>query len=73
MGTVLLWIMALVLCICLLYLLLLGVSALLVDGKREYEQNSPFYRFLLYSATAYCVKMLRIHIHTEGIDKIPKG
>lgn len=72
MGTVLLWIIALVLCICLLYLLLLGVSALLVDGKREYEQNSPFYRFLLYSATACCVKMLRIHIHTEGIDKIPK-
>ena len=61
-----------VLCVCILYLLLLGISALLVDEKREYERNSPFYRALLYSATACCVKLLRIHVHTEGIDKLPK-
>lgn len=73
MGTVLLWIIVVLLCICCLYLLLLVVSALLVDGKREYEQNSPFYRFLLYSATACCVKLFRIHIHTEGMEKLPKN
>lgn len=72
MGTVLLWIIVVLFCICCLYLLLLGVSALLVDSKREYEQNSPFYRFLLYSATACCVKLLHIHIHTKGMEKLPK-
>lgn len=66
-------IIVVLLCICCLYLLLLRVSALLVDGKREYEQNSPFYRFLLYSATACCVKLLRIHMHTEGMEKLPKN
>ena len=71
MGRVLLRIILLLLCACFLYLLLLGISALLVDDKREYEQNSPFYRFLLYSATACCVKLLRIHVHTVGIDKVP--
>lgn len=63
---------ALLLGVCVLYLLLLGISALLVDEKREYGQDSPFYRFLLYSATSCCVKLLRIHVHTEGIDKLPK-
>ena len=72
MGTVLLWILASVLCVCILYLLLLGISALLVDEKREYERNSPFYRALLYSATTCCVKLLRIRIHTSGIEKLPK-
>ena len=72
MGTVLLWILGLILCVCLAYLLLLGVSALLVDDKREYERNSPFYRALLYSATTCCVKLLRIHIHTAGMEKLPK-
>lgn len=72
MGTVLLWMIAALLCLCFLYLLLLIVSALLVDGKREYERNSPFYRFLLYSATACCVKLLRIHVHNEGMENVPK-
>lgn len=67
-----LWILALVLFVCLVYLLLLGISALLVDEKREYGHDSPFYRALLYSATTCCVKLLRIHIHTAGTEKLPK-
>ena len=72
MGKIILWILAVLLGLCILYILLLLFCALLVNEKLEYQQNSPFYRFLPYSATAFCVKLLRIHIHTEGIDKIPK-
>lgn len=72
MGKIILWILAVLLGLCILYILFLLFCALLVNEKLEYQQNSPFYRFLLYSATAFCVKLLRIHIHTEGIDKIPK-
>lgn len=73
MGTVLLRAVVSILCLCAAYILLLIVSALLVSGKREYERNSPFYRFLLYSATACCIKLLRIHVHTEGLEELPKS
>ena len=55
-----------------LYFLLLGVCALLVDPKKEYERNSPFYRSLLESATAAVMRLLRIRIHVSGMEKIPK-
>ena len=56
-----------------MYLLLLTVSALLVDGKREYEKDSRFYRRLLYSATDLCVWLLRIRVHISGKEKLPEG
>lgn len=56
-----------------MYLLLLTVSALLVDGKREYEKDSRFYRKLLYSATDLCVWLLRIRVHISGKEKLPEG
>jgi len=56
----------------ILYFLLLGACALLVDPQREYKQNSPFYRFLLESATAVAIKLLRIRVHVNGKEKLPK-
>lgn len=44
----------------------------IVDPSKEYEKNSPFYRFLLDSATAVAMKLLRIRVHVSGIEKIPK-
>lgn len=73
MGKAILWLLLAALGVCLLYILLLTVCALLVDDKREYEKDSPFYRALLYSATACCIKLLRIHIHAEGLEKLPEG
>lgn len=55
----------------LLYVLFLAVCALLVNPKREYEKNSKFYRFLLDTATAVAMKLLRIRVHVTGDEKLP--
>ena len=56
----------------LMYLLFLGVCCLLVNPEKEYDKNSPFYRFLLDSATAAAMKLLRIRVLVSGMEKIPK-
>lgn len=52
-------------------LLVYTVSALLVSPKKEYMKESPYYRFLLNAATGFILKLLRIHVHTEGMEKLP--
>ena len=47
MGKIILWILAVLLGLCLLYILFLAACALLVDPEKEYEHDSPFYRRLL--------------------------
>lgn len=69
---ILLYILGMLLALLLLYILFLGICCLLVDPSKEYEKNSPFYRFLLDSATAAAMKLLRIRVHVSGIEKIPK-
>lgn len=56
----------------ILYVLFLSICALLVSPDKTYEKNNPFYRFLLESATAVAIKLLRIRVHISGIEKIPK-
>ena len=65
MGIIILWILAALLGLCLLYVLFLTVCALPVDPQKEYEHDSPFYRRLLYGATACCIRLLHIHIHVD--------
>ena len=69
---IILYILGALLAILILYFLFLGVCALLVSPDKTYEKNSPFYRFLLESATAVAIKLLRIRVHISGIEKIPK-
>jgi len=69
---ILLYILGILLGLFALYVLFLGACALLVDPKKEYEKNSPYYRFLLDSATAAAMKLLRIRVYVSGIEKIPK-
>lgn len=69
---ILLYILGALLGVFLLYVLLLGVCSLLVNPEKEYDKNSSFYRFILDSATAAAMKLLRIHVHVSGIEKIPK-
>lgn len=61
-----------ILALFILYILFLGICALLVSPDREYEKDSPFYRFLLNSATAFAMKLLRIRIHVTGMEKVPR-
>ena len=56
----------------LLYVLFLGVCCLFIDPQKEYDKDSPFYRFLLDSATAAAMKLLRIRVHISGAENIPK-
>ncbi|MBQ3147441.1 MAG: 1-acyl-sn-glycerol-3-phosphate acyltransferase [Oscillospiraceae bacterium] len=56
----------------LLYVLFLGVCCLFIDPQKEYDKDSPFYRFLLDSATAAAIKLLRIRVHVSGAENIPK-
>ena len=69
---ILLYILGALLALLLLYILFLGICCLLADPSKEYEKNSPFYRFLLDSATFAAMKLLRIQVHVSGIEKIPK-
>ena len=57
----------------LCYVLFLFICSLFVNPKKEYEDHSRFYRFLLNQASALALKIMRIRVHTDGIDKIPKG
>ena len=69
---IILYILGALFAVLILYFLFLGVCALLVSPDKTYEKNSPFYRFLLESATAVAIKLLRIRVHISGIEKIPK-
>ncbi len=52
------------------YIVFLIVCALLVDPKKEYDHHSRFYRALLNGATADAIKLLRIKLHTEGLERV---
>lgn len=54
------------------YLLFLLICSLMVDPKKEYTRQSRFYRFLLNSATAAALKIMRIRVHVTGMEKLPK-
>ena len=70
---ILLWVLLGCLAVVLAYILLLIISAALVDMNREYEQESRYYRFLLNSATFWATKLIRIKLHVTGMEKLPKG
>lgn len=57
----------------LLYILFLGTCALFVSPDKEYKNNSPFYRFLLDSATVPALWCTRVKIHVSGMEKVPVG
>lgn len=66
------WLLLGGLCVIVLYIGLLVVSALLVDDKKEYDRNSRYYRWLLNSSTAIGMWLLRVRIHVSGLEKIPQ-
>lgn len=66
-----LYILGAALGIFLLYVLFLVICGLFVDPKRSYETDSRFYRGLLNGNTAAILKLLRVHVHVSGLDKLP--
>ncbi len=55
------------------FVLLLAVSSLFVNTKKIYMKHSRYYRTLLNISTHIAMKIMRIKIHTEGLEKIPQG
>ncbi len=51
----------------------LWISCLLVDQSKEQKHDSKFYRMLLKIYIDALRLIVRLHIHTEGLEKTPKS
>ena len=69
---IILWVLLGMVGVVFAYILLLIISALLVNMKKEYRQESKFYRFLLNSATFFAAKLIRIKLHFTGKELLPE-
>lgn len=69
---ILLSILAGVLGVLVLYLVFTCICSLFISKRKEYNKNSKFYRFLLYSWTWIALRLLRIKVHITGMEKLPK-
>ncbi len=68
---ILLFVLCSLLFLYLVYLAFLSVCALLVV-KKEYDKESAFYRAVLDNSTRNILKLLRIHVHVTGMEKVPR-
>lgn len=48
------------------------ICSLFINKKKEYKDESRFYRFLLETCTKLAVFFGRMHIHTTGLEMIPE-
>lgn len=55
----------------ILYILFLFLLSFSIP-KKEYDKDSPFFRFLLNLSTRRILGFLRIHATVNGFDKVPK-
>ncbi len=56
-----------------LWVIILMVSAVIVNPKKEYKKNSKYYRFLLYVSTSLARIGSGSRIHVKGLDCVPKN
>lgn len=56
----------------ILAFLFLIIAAYQVDITRERETDSPFYRWIIRLYVPALMKLVRIRLHTEGLEKTPK-
>ncbi|MDO4492581.1 MAG: lysophospholipid acyltransferase family protein [Clostridia bacterium] len=57
----------------LLLVLLFFVCSLLVDTKKTYEEESPFYRWMIDVVCFFAVHCTRTRLHVSGKSAFPKG
>ena len=53
------------------FILFVVISALLVNTKKEYDQHSKFYRFLVNVVTWLTLWCSRVRVHVTGAEKVP--
>lgn len=56
----------------LLYILFLSICSLLVNPHKEYEKESPFYRFLLNNATGIAISFFAFGYILQGLKRYRK-
>ena len=52
--------------------IIVWIMSEVVDLKVPQERMDPLYRKVMYLVVDFVVTFMRIHIHTEGLDKTPK-
>ncbi len=60
------------LAIALVIFLTLWISCKLVDTAKAQEKDSPYYRRLTYFITDVALWILRMRVHTKGLEQTPK-
>ena len=55
------------------FVLILAISSLFVNPKKIYKKHIRYYRTLLNMTTWLAVRIMRIKIHVNGLEKIPQG
>ena len=55
------------------YFLLLWISCGLVDTDKPQEKDNKFYRLLTILTAKTAVQVLRMKVHTKGLEKLPKN
>ncbi|MBO7449332.1 MAG: 1-acyl-sn-glycerol-3-phosphate acyltransferase [Clostridiales bacterium] len=56
-----------------IYFLFVFICSLFINKNKEYDHESKFYRFLIWSSTGLGLKVLRVKYDINGLDKIPEG
>lgn len=57
----------------LLFVLTVVLASLAVNTNKEYDKDYRFYRYLLDVAVFFTLKISRVKIKAEGLDKIPEN
>ena len=64
---------ALLIACIIIYFLFVFACSFLINPKKEYDQDSKFFRFLLQTSTRLGMRIMRIRYVLEDMDKIPEG
>ena len=56
----------------LLFLLVILVSCLFVDPKKQLDKPSGYFRFLLHEFCRLALAMGGVHVNVTGLDRLPK-
>lgn len=69
---VILYVLAGITALYLLYIVFLFLLSICIP-KKEYDKDSPFFRFILNSSTRRILFFLRIHTEVNGMEKVKEG
>lgn len=57
----------------LIWFLILWVACLFVDVEKTQEKDNKFYRFITQTTAKLAVWILRMRVHTKGLEQLPKN